>query len=357
MNRVATLGLFTLLSIPSISSVALADRQMGPMVPDAKGHIRTYVMVDPDTNPTIPTSEGTAEGGIPGISHVIYLNNCKPGGCALTPGGNGPAGQSSIIGGAVNIAAYSGSDAVWQQVVQCVKDTYQPFGVTIVTTRPAGGNYHTAIVAGSPGQAGMDPGVLGVSPFSCGFLENAISFTFANETPGNVADQCWTVAQETAHSWGLDHKFDNKDPMTYLQSGPALKRFQNAAGSCGEYSARACQCGGNTMNSYAEVLATFGAAAPDTVPPTVVVSAPADGSTQEPGFAIRATVSDDVGLTEVEAKVDGMSVGKVYAFPFVWNAPATLAMGSHRVEVAAKDLMGNVTKKTVNVVYGSKCTA
>ena len=67
-----------------------------------------------------------------------------------------------------------------------------------------------------------------MSPFSCGYIPNAISFTFANIYGGDVDEICWTVAQETAHSWGLDHKFDNRDPMTYLPSGPSRKMFQNA---------------------------------------------------------------------------------------------------------------------------------
>jgi len=364
MNRVAPIvGLLSLLAVP-----ALAEPRMGPMVPDTNGRIRTYQIIDDEAPVNSIEDGGTAAApAIPGISHTIYLNNCKPAGCPLTPGSNNaPQNRSSVVRQNSTIGAFNGSDAIWQQVVQCVKETYMPFNVNIVTERPPGGNYHMAIVGGTPAQAQQQNGVLGVSPFSCGFIENSVSFTFANVlgptaqnpiTQADVPELCWTVAQETAHSWGLDHKFDNRDPMTYLGSGPQFKRFQNQAGSCGEYEARACQCGGSSMNSYQDVMDTFGPAAPDTVPPTVLVSAPVDGSNVEPGFAIRATISDDIGISEAEAKVDGMSVGKVYAFPWVWNAPATLNMGSHRVEVTAKDLMGNPTKVTLDVVYGARCTS
>ena len=138
---------------------------------------------------------------------------------------------------------YAGTTAQWTQVVDCVKQTYAPFDVQIVTSARPRGNYHMAIVAGhARRRAVQGRASLGVSPFSCGYIPNAISFSFANEDADNIDEICWTVAQETAHSWGLDHKFDNRDPMTYLRRVRRVKSFQNQAGSCGEYSARACSC-------------------------------------------------------------------------------------------------------------------
>ena len=88
--------------------------------------------------------------------------------------------------------AFQGSDAVWEQVVQCVKQAYADFDVQIVTDRPASGNYHMAIVAGYSSDVGESDGVMGVSPFTCGYIPDAISFTFANEEPTNLYDLCWT---------------------------------------------------------------------------------------------------------------------------------------------------------------------
>src|SRR5262249_38300077 len=160
---------------------------------------------------------------------------------------------------------------------------------------------------------GESAGVLGVSPFTCGYIPNSISFTFANEEPTNIIDLCWTVAQETAHSWGLDHKFDNRDPMTYLDSGPSMKTFQNQAGACGEYSSRPCNCdytsilGTAQENSYKLIMNVFGPSAPDTTPPTVTINTPTMGASVMPGFGITATLSDDISIATGEAKIDGMS--------------------------------------------------
>ncbi|HEY5950647.1 MAG TPA: Ig-like domain-containing protein [Kofleriaceae bacterium] len=296
------------------------------------------------------------------VSHVIYLNNCKPNGCNLKPGyDNATTDTSSIPDTTSTVSAYTGSDATWQQIVQCVKQTYADFDVEIVTTRPTSGNYHMAVVAGSPGQVQMSNGVLGVSPFSCGYISNAISFTFANLAPSDVAELCWTVAQETAHSWGLDHKYDNRDPMTYLSGGPTIKSFQNEAGSCGEYSARQCSCsyantGSAKMNSWAVVMSTFGSSAPDTVPPTLQITYPTEGAQVTAGFPVQATIMDDRTVDKAEFRLDGMLIATKTEAPFNFSAPVALGQGAHKVEVTGYDRGGNQAKATVNVSFGTVCS-
>jgi hypothetical protein len=320
----------------------------------AEANLRTYKWTDPSlesSNWDLPNAAV--------VSNIIYLNNCA-GGCQLSPGqNNATTNRSSILSSAVNIPAYNGSATQWNQIVSCVRQTYAPFNVQIVTDRPpAGTNYHMAIVAGRAANAGQQNGVLGVSPFSCGYIPNAISFTFANEAPNSILDLCWTVAQETAHSWGLDHKYDNRDPMTYLQSGPAQKAFQNAAGSCGEYSARQCSCnyaqtGSQSMNSYALIMATFGANMPDATPPVVAVTSPSANAQVTPGFGVTATISDNVAVTKAELRLDGTLVGTKTSAPWTWTTPATLAQGSHRVQITAFDAANNMASAFVDVAYGT----
>jgi hypothetical protein len=296
------------------------------------------------------------------VSNVIYLNNCKPNGCAMKPGyDNATTNTSSIPDVSSTIAAFTGSDTVWNQVVQCVRQTYADFDIQIVTERPASGNYHMAIVAGTPSQVQQSNGVLGVSPFSCGYIPNAVSYTFANVRPNDVAELCWTVAQETAHSWGLDHKYDNRDPMTYLSGGPSIKSFQDEAGSCGEYSARQCTCnynntGSSKMNSFAVIMGTFGPNTPDVTAPKVTISYPTEMAQVTPNFPIRSEISDDRVITKAEFRLDGTLIKTLEDGPYNFNAPATLAPGKHKVEVTAYDRAGNTSKGVVNVAFGSVCT-
>ncbi|NVB78759.1 MAG: Ig-like domain-containing protein [Kofleriaceae bacterium] len=296
------------------------------------------------------------------VSHVIYLNNCKPNGCQLKPGQNNATTNTSTIPQSNSVVQpFTGSDATWNAVVQCVKQTYADFDVQIVTERPTSGNYHMAIVAGTPGNVQQGNGVLGVSPFSCGYISNAISFTFANLISNDVDEICWTVSQETAHSWGLDHKYDNRDPMTYLETGPTRKSFQNAAGVCGEYNARQCSCsyqgtGTAKMNSYAVIMQTFGSSAPDTVPPSVTITFPTEGTQVNAGFPVKTTVTDDRTVEKVTFKLDGAEIKTLTDAPFNFQAPTNLGQGKHKVEVTAVDRGGNATTSTVNVTFGTVCT-
>lgn len=305
------------------------------------------------------------EAPTPGlVSHVIYLNNCKPNGCQMKPGNeNSATNTSGIPDVASTVQPYSGSDATWNAVVKCVRDTYADFDVQIVTERPTSGTYHMAIVAGTPGNVQQGNNVMGVSPFSCGYIPSSTSYTFANLAPNNVNELCWTIAQETAHSWGLDHKFDNRDPMTYLTNGPNPKRFQNQAGSCGENSARKCQCsytgtGNAQMNSYAVIMETFGSSAPDVTPPVVTVTSPTEMEQVMPGFQVKAMTTDDRVIEKVELLLDGTLVGmKGETTTFTMATPGTLSQGKHKIEVSAYDRAGNKTTSVVNVQYGTVCAS
>jgi len=316
---------------------------------------RGYVEVPPPAGVTPAT-----------LSHVIFMDRCT-GGCTITPGSDGTQNQSQIIGNSTrNLSAYAGTDAQWQQIVSCVKATYAPFNVTITDVRPTSGAYHHAMVAGTASEGGQPSGVLGVSPFSCGnYIPNSMSFSFANEEVTNIVDICWTVSQETAHSWGLDHKYDKLDPMTYLpytvNNVEQKKVFQNQAGSCGTNSAMSCKCsypgtGSTAMNSYALIMATFGAGTPDTTPPTVSIASPSNNASVMPGFAITVQASDDVSISKVEVKIDGMSVGSDTTAPFSFTAPATLSQGSHHVEATATDSSNNMAMAAIDVMYGEACT-
>ncbi|HSN26893.1 MAG TPA: Ig-like domain-containing protein [Kofleriaceae bacterium] len=341
-------GLLAASTLLALVSVAHADTRRA-----------TYRWTDPSL-----VGSSWAQPEPAGVSHVIFMNRCT-GGCTLQPGGNtndSTSDTSSIPTSPSIVSQYSGTDSQWNQIVNCVKQTYAPFNVQIVTTRPTSGNYHMAIVAGTADEVGItDQGVLGVSPFSCGYIPNSISFSFANTEPSNIDDICWTVAQETAHSWGLDHKYDNRDPMTYLSSGPAMKTFQNQTGSCGEYSARSCKCsysgtGTSGMNSYALIMATFGASGPDTTKPTVSITSPANNSVVNPGFAITADANDDRGIDHVQLKIDGQAVGSpLTAAPFKWTAPSSLSGTAHQIEVDAYDAAGNMASAMEDVSFPMAC--
>src|SRR5207237_5849116 len=88
-----------------------------------------------------------------------------------------------------------------------------------VTDRDPGNTPHIeAVFGGSPQDLGMPSSVGGVSPFSasCGVIEGSIVFAFTNVLSTSPQRICEVMAQEIAHSYGLDHELLASDPMTYL---------------------------------------------------------------------------------------------------------------------------------------------
>lgn len=196
-------------------------------------------------------------------SNVLYLNRCA-GGCTLAPGhDDSRADTSSLLGGAVTISEFKHGDQAWDAVVRCVAGMYEPFGIQVTDVDPGGAPHFEAIVAGAPAELG-ETDIGGVAPFACGVIDNAVTYSFAN-IYGSVQDLCETVAQETAHAFGLEHEVLCDDPMTYLPAcGP--RAFRDVDAPCGELEPRACACGGETQNSYRRLLDEFDAGRPDGEP-------------------------------------------------------------------------------------------
>ncbi len=311
------------------------------------------------------TGEPTVVPGGTFNSRTIYLNNCKgettstgAAGCRITRGNNNSATNTSSIASG-NLAAYTGSDTTWNAIVACVRATYAPFGVTVTTTNPGSTPHFEAMAAGLPTNIGFSNGVGGVSPFSCGILNNSINFSFLNLAPSDVNQACWTIAQETAHSFGLSHSMLAADPMTYIRS-PASKRFQNQSACIGTQGccqpSQECQCGvpGNMQNSYQSLLDIFGPSTPS--PPTVMIETPMSNAPVSPGFVVRALVTDEQGVDKVELLIDSAVIAELLTPPYAFNAPLTITPGTHTVTVRGSDSQGTQGTASVTVNVGDPCT-
>ncbi|WNG55051.1 PHB depolymerase family esterase [Archangium gephyra] len=80
----------------------------------------------------------------------------------------------------------------------------------------------------------------------------------------------------------------------------------------------------------------------DTTPPTVNLTAPANGATVSGTVPLTASASDAVGVTRVEFYVDGSLAGSDSAAPYelAWNS-ASVANGTHSLSARAYDAAGN----------------
>ena len=92
---------------------------------------------------------------------------------------------------------------------------------------------------------------------------------------------------------------------------------------------------------------------PDTVPPTVSLTAPSNGATVSGGAVpLTASASDNLGLDHIDYLVDGSVVGSVVDAPptYSWNS-RTVPNGTHTVAARAVDTSGNSTTTPAVTVF------
>jgi hypothetical protein len=114
----------------------------------------------------------------------------------------------------------------------------------------------------------------------------------------------------------------------------------------------------NQTTTSAAVSVTVANVVPDN-PPTVSLTAPANGATVAGAVNVAATASDDKGVTQVEFFVDTVSIGvdTSASFGVIWNT-TSVANGSHTITVRATDTANQTTTSasidvTVNNVAGN----
>ena len=110
----------------------------------------------------------------------------------------------------------------------------------------------------------------------------------------------------------------------------------------------------NTASTSTDNTVTFNA--PDTTPPTVSITSPANGATVSGTINVTASASDNVGVTSVQFRLDGVNAGAPdtsapYSIP--WNT-ATVANGTHTLTAVARDAAGNTrTSAPVSVTVSN----
>ncbi|HEU0036017.1 MAG TPA: MYXO-CTERM sorting domain-containing protein [Kofleriaceae bacterium] len=293
------------------------------------------------------------------VSHVLYLNDCRPNGCTVSPGGDDSrSDRSSIPVNTVVLSPFSYGDDYWNRLVQCVKETYAPFDVQIVTQDPGTAEHFEVMIGGRATQLHPDlQGAGGVAPFiDCSTSSNnVISFVFSDEV-NDLEFLCGAVAQEATHVWGLDHVLDADDPMTYLELG-SLKRFQNRDRDCGEdlSNPRQCFCGGSQQNSVRFFNNAFGPAM--LTPASLSIVSPVEGQWVKPGFPVHAELDSQLSVATAALAIDGSQTSSIDTDPLAFNAPTTLPGGDHTVTVTATDQGNRTVTDSVTVHVTAACSA
>ncbi len=320
----------------------------------------------------------TPQGLVP--YNKIYLNRCAAG-CPIGVGTSNSITDKWPIGTARTLTKFPYSDDTWNKVVACFKDVMSPYNVEVVETNPGSTNHFEIMIAGLPTDVGMSANIGGVAPGGpciTSYMDNALVFDFAGVWgsgttcgSGCIEDICSTAAQEIAHTWkSMDHVIVKQDPMTYFNF-TGRKYFQDTEAQCGSdcvngvgpgnvtcsgtnNQSHRCRCStGQTQNSVSIIKSLFGTG-PGT-PPTVTVTKPANNTTVGAGFKLYATATDDVSVSKVDLKIDGMVVQTLTAEPYTFTAPTTLAPGVHHIEAVAYDGPGTPGTAALDVTIGGPC--
>jgi len=315
------------------------------------------------------------------VPRVLFLDRCV-GGCAILTTGNDASMNSSTIPmgkSSYTLSAFAFGDDEWNAVVKCVQDVFSPYALTVTDQKPTDGTvYNKTFVAGMPSELGQAADVLGIAPLAsnCAVLDNVAAFAFANQhTPTDrVNNICWTVAQESAHTYGLDHEYQYKDktsacndPMTYRTDCGGEKFFRDEPADCGEFVVRDCKCGRAFQDSDGELLTIFGPGTPTTTPPEVHVIIPATpGITVKNGYVVQAMAGGQRGVERVQLVLNGHvwlelpgtgfgSQGQP-AIAYGLQFPASVPDGNIDIQVRALDDIGAATTSdAISVVKGAPC--
>ena len=108
---------------------------------------------------------------------------------------------------------------------------------------------------------------------------------------------------------------------------------------------------GNTSTAPA-VAVTVANTPPDTVPPTVSVTAPAAGATVSGSVQVTADATDSGGVVGVQFRLDGQALGAedtTAPYAVAWST-ATASNGPHSLTAVARDAAGNSATSTAVAV-------
>ena len=169
--------------------------------------------------------------------------------------------------------------------------------------------------------------------------------TIASPTGGTVAGTV-SVSVNASDNVGVSRVELRANGSTVLTDNAAPFQFawdstRSANGSVA-LTAVAFDAAGNSATSAPVSVNVSNGSATDTTPPSVAISSPAGGATVTGTVTVAVNASDNVGVTRVDLRVNGITVasGNVAPYNFNWNTTG-VTNGSTSLTAAAYDAAGN----------------
>lgn len=177
------------------------------------------------------------------------------------------------------------------------------YDVIVTGERPVDRPYVMAMVGGSAGLLGTPPGSIGVAALDCeNDNDSDIVFVFSDSARGSVDLLAAAIAQEVAHSFGLEHTSNPRDLMYPRVSARDSLVFTDEPSPISDPKL----CGRRVQNSHRRLLEVLGSASAGQPPPPVE----SDGANDRGGCSLapaqrEAGVSGRVALVVLLTVVCG----------------------------------------------------
>jgi|GEM_PF-6503273 hypothetical protein len=271
-----------------------------------------------------------------------------------------PANGATVSGSSVTVSA-TASDNVGVAGVQFKLDggnlgaevTTSPYSVTWNTTSAANGSHTLSAVARDA--AGNTATAVNVSvtvanpPVISGISASSITQTSAVIGWTTNIPSSSQVNYGTTTAYGSSTTLDTTLVTSHSQSLASL-----TASTVYHYQVVSKDATGVSAASADNTFTT--ATPPDTTPPTVSMTAPANGATVSgSNVTVSATASDNVGVVGVQFSLDSANLGaEVASAPYSvnWNTTST-ANGAHTLAAKARDAAGNNSTSSISVTVSN----
>ena len=321
------------------------------------------ITLDNDVVPLVEKAgPGSADASGPRVLYVAYADGGPKPDVSRTLNyictGTAPAFECTWDPGGV--------DACKRRIQARLDVAYQDFDLVFTFQRPTSGLFDTSLVTSNGDWCKEAPANFGgITRSGCDVVSGGISY--ALRCGANFADPAgacaFIIAHEHGHLIGLMHTAGTADIMR-----------TSVCDTCGVFAKEDNKVRGpdcrTTQNSYGMMLDRIGAwtggakpdpfAAPpppppptpapctDSAPPTVTISAPADGATVGQSFTVTAEASDDCsGVAKSHITVGALSADS--AGPGPWEWVLNDLTGPLVITVEATDAQGNVGSASITV--------
>ncbi len=206
---------------------------------------------------------------------------------------------------------------------------------------------HDSIVSGNlPDQVGPSTGT-NVATLNGSLIEGGLPSSFAGAGSASGA----AIFTNPASPAGADGRFLTADDGWSLAAGDTLARDQAGSGGPASDIARTPRPQGAASDRGAYERTT-GPVVPDTVPPTLAITAPAGGVVITSGVAVSGTTgSDTVALSYRAIGPTGTLTVNPITVAASWSFSLSLSPGRTVVEVIARDAAGNTATSSRTIDY------